>query len=238
MVMVARVCQDWLGTGSPGIYREDIVVRKVVFALACVGLLSLVASPAMALPPFTDGFYVTFDEAGAFVEGGGDGYEDGTWYEYPNFGWWNEWFYNDPYDDARVKRIIIKFDVAKVNPGEPLNLELVANWSTGEWAGTLNPLPPLPPLSAGDEVLYIGRSDPVEVITAAGEYEFEYFLPDFNPEWVSVDVRGSNFIITNGTIYHRCLAKIPTVSQMGLIVVALLVVTAGAVVIRRRQVLA
>jgi uncharacterized repeat protein (TIGR01451 family) len=42
-----------------------------------------------------------------------------------------------------------------------------------------------------------------------GHYEFPIFrIPDYNPEWVSIDVRGYNFIIDNGIITHRCLKSL------------------------------
>ncbi len=32
-------------------------------------------------------------------------------------------------------------------------------------------------------------------------------LPDYNPEWISIDVLGSNFVIEEGSVYHECITK-------------------------------
>ncbi len=37
-----------------------------------------------------------------------------------------------------------------------------------------------------------------------GIYELDWTLWDYNPEWISIDVRGYNFIISEGQIWHSC----------------------------------
>jgi len=61
----------------------------------------------------------------------------------------------------------------------------------------------------GTDVVYIGRMEPQTFsIEGGGTYNFEltdYRLDiPYNPEWVSIDIRGYNFEIT-GELYHECV---------------------------------
>lgn len=137
--------------------------------------------------------------------------------------------------------IHIVIDVVEFEPG-PIALQFVVNWSTPEWSLIGNPepeprIPPLPPLSPPDEELYIGR-ELLGLIEAPGHYEYDFVIPDYNPEWVSIDVQGTNFVIPLGIITHECRGAIPTVSEWGLVVMTLLVLAAGTVVFRRFRVAA
>ena len=206
--------------------------------------------------PLEGTFFVTFNQGGMIELGlsGGDGYTDvgGPWYEYAE--WWNQWWFDHPYDDTRLKVVGIEFDVVTLVSGQPANLELTVNWSTDAWLpGTPNP--PLPPITLPEEELYIGRVLPPSVVAVTDEvvhYVLYFDLRDYNPEWVSVDVRGENFVITNGFIRHDCVQQsldlafvitgeppapppIPTVSEWGLIIMTLLLLTAGTVVFARRR---
>ena len=156
--------------------------------------------------PLHNDFWVTFDPLGNFVSGGGlDPFGQG-WYEYPS-GWWNIWFYDHPFDPERKKEIHLEFDVFPLEPGESY-VEVAINWSTPEWSATGNPDPPIPPT---DEALNIGRHVVLAQANPEGHYIFDYELPDFNPEWVSVDVRGFNFVIPEGGpnfIDHTCIGSL------------------------------
>jgi hypothetical protein len=35
-------------------------------------------------------------------------------------------------------------------------------------------------------------------------FVYTYYVWPYNPEWISIDVRGSNFVITNGFMLHEC----------------------------------
>lgn len=199
-----------------GIAVGGMAVLAMVF-VACAG--SARADDLTTL----DQFWVTFDVNGQLVAGGGSGYGDGTWYYYENTEWWNQWFYDHPYDPDRWKEIDLGFTI---QPSDPTYggyyIELVINWSTPEWsADGVTDNPPLPPLTPNDEGLYIARE-----LVWSGEFcgvqEFvleDFIIPDYNPEWISIDVRGMGFEIVEGTgwIRHSCLIPEPaTLSLFGL----------------------
>ncbi|UCD76146.1 MAG: hypothetical protein JSV91_04330, partial [Phycisphaerales bacterium] len=165
-------------------------------------------TPASA--PVTDDYWVQFDLDGEFIDGGGSGWEDGTWYLYES-GWWNTWFYNDPFDWDRHKRVELQFDVDRIDADEPAAITFAINWSTPQWSLTGNPpinprVPPLPPLSIPEEDDYIVREILVDgPVTDLTHYDLEFVLWWYNPEWVSVDVMGTNISVTDGEITHHCV---------------------------------
>jgi hypothetical protein len=167
--------------------------------------------PQVNLPPIQDNYDVAIDPNGQFANGGSPtAYGDG-WYTYPS-GWINIWFYDHPFDTSRYKKIHIEFDVVPLVPGLPSQVVVASNWSTDIWSLTGNPPGPRrPPLPGEDEALYIGRDilhqDPGPVITP-GHFVFDTVISNYNPEWVSIDVRGRNFRII-GLIVHECLPKNP-----------------------------
>jgi len=158
-----------------------------------------------------DNFWVEVGMYGNVENGGGSGYNNGEWYYYPNTDWWNIWFYDHTFDNTRAKALNISFEILPLFGG-PSNATIVINWSTGDWSGQGVPgRPPLPddvPDLALEE-LYIVRSMPIFDGEIFGPIVIdEYFeWPEYNPEWVSIDVRGSNFriMIENGKIDHVCL---------------------------------
>ena len=162
-----------------------------------------------------DDFYVTFDQAG-FLWGGGSGYPDGQgeWYEYPS-GWVNIWFYDHPFSWDRYKEIHVSINVEPNTPGLPGWLTFAVNWSTPEWSEAGNPpgdprVPPIPgTMPDPNEDFWIVREITLDTDQFLGPWEFDITIPDYNPEWVSIDVMGYNFDIT-GTITHECIAKPPT----------------------------
>ena len=136
---------------------------------------------------------------------GGSGYDEGSWYYYPNTFWWNTWFYNGPLDETRQKVITGWVSVVGTDPTN--NVTVVVNWSTPLWPP--DGPPPLPPLDPEDEADFIVRSaaiiDTESISTEVPIGEFIYLeIPDYNPEWVSIDVQGENVFI-EGEIYHVCL---------------------------------
>ncbi len=171
--------------------------------LACIGLL-LAAMPVLA-QGLVDNFYVTVG-AGTVLSGGGSGFGDGEWYVYPSM-WINQWFYDHPYDPIRSKILHVEFDWVAYDPSCTTDIIVAFNWSTPEWSalGYGDTQPPLPGV---DEALYIERRT---ILSQCGTFpQTQHFASDFivyayNPEWVSIDVRGCNFIITNGVIDHECV---------------------------------
>jgi len=125
--------------------------------------------------------------------------EDGIWYNYTQspdeIDWWNVWFYNDPPDPDRMKKIRMGFWIQPLNPDLPANLYYVVNWSTLGWTGTGFPTP--------DDEAYIERSPvngPKTLQQGSQWIEFSYVIADYNPEWISVDIWGDNIqILEDGT---------------------------------------
>ena len=74
-------------------------------------------TPGNLIPGFSGG---TLDEPG---EG-----EDGTWYLYDqapgDLDWWNIWFYNDPVDTSRMKKISMGFWVYSYDGLDPGSISL------------------------------------------------------------------------------------------------------------------
>jgi hypothetical protein len=185
-------------------------------------------------------YIMDYDNSGATpVDEGG---ETGQWDQYlspQGRTWYNTWFYNGALDMSRMKIIRVGFWVQQLEPnfGDG-NIYFVVNWSTPGWTtppGVPIGMPgyPLP----GDEQ-YIMRSPtngPYPVIAADpinnpnGQWmELYYVIPDYNPEWVSIDIYGDNIIILSqpveppgnsplhswwtpgqpgGMIVHECLPK-------------------------------
>ena len=46
-------------------------------------------------------YRIALDESGNYLQGDGHGYAGGTWYFYPQSGWWRQWYYNEPFSAAR-----------------------------------------------------------------------------------------------------------------------------------------
>ncbi len=153
--------------------------------------------------PKINNFSISVDPSGTTTSATGtDFYGDG-WYDYPS-NWKNIWFYDHPFDPDRYKEAHIEFDAFVIDPGLPPTLELAINWSTDAWSIDQLPSDSAPPLPGEDEALYIGRQVLLSETTFGGHYSFDITLPDYNPEWVSIDVRGRNFNIQNGVIVHDC----------------------------------
>jgi len=149
--------------------------------------------------PLVNDFFITIDPLGNFIAGGGGGSYGAGWYYYEIDEWWNIWYYDHPLDPERRKIGFIEFDVFPLDPGQPQYFEIAVNWSNDLWTDPNNP--PLP----GDDA-FIGRQTLLlfEGEIVPGHYRLPYEILDYNPEWVSVDVRGFNFEIPGGIIEHEC----------------------------------
>ncbi|GAB4272197.1 MAG: hypothetical protein Kow0092_27220 [Deferrisomatales bacterium] len=134
----------------------------------------------------------------------------------PGRTWWNQWYYNDPFDPTRRKVVSLWFDYEPISPTAAGTVDVTINWSTPAWstddAGNLidtrdlgPPLTDLDP-ATGEPLLerLLAETIPVD---GPGSFHLEKFvLPvPYNPEWVSVDVRGDNVWIKNGVIEHQCV---------------------------------
>jgi hypothetical protein len=178
-------------------------MRKTAILLAIV-LIASFAAPAMS-QGITDNFWFRMGNDGTYT-GGGSGYMDGTWYEYPS-GWINVWFYDHPLDFTRGKIIVVEFDWVTLDPTYGSVITVAINWSTPAWSdlGYGDQYPPLPDM--GDEYLYIERFtilDEQGYFPEPQHFVYDFIIYEYNPEWVSIDVMGENFEILNGVIYHEC----------------------------------
>jgi hypothetical protein len=161
----------------------------------------------VALPMTQDEFWVLVDPFGE-ASGGGTGYNGGQWYYYENTDWWNEWFYDHPFDPDRKKVIDVSFTIVPFDPCIPSWATVAYNWSTPDWPDPCRP--PLPPLDPCDEDVFIGRSilfeDDLAIWPQFVQHHFE--IEDYNPAWISIDVNGFNYEIIDGWIEHACLPKL------------------------------
>jgi len=186
--------------------------------------------------PRIGNFWATIGEVGDLREGGGtfnpELQENGEWYLYenaPGHPWWNIWWYNDPLDLTRMKKIRVGFWVTTFEPEQPGILEYVVNWSTPAW---VTPPLPLPGFPLPSQEMFIQRSPmrpPIMIAPGTPQWvELLYIVEEFNPEWVSLDIWGENFVIEmapmapppdsplfeyweptmmGGIIVHECLPK-------------------------------
>ena len=184
-------------------------------------LLLLLAVTSAYSQPKVDQFNLQIDQDGV-VTGGGSGFYAGEpwlgyepWYPYPS-GWWNQWFYDDPYDPLRSKIIRITITFAPLDAAQDYGLVFAVNWSTPDWSylDYGDSWPPIPenPDASFDELLYIVREEFIGSLNQPvtdldpGDYTFDYIVMNYNPEWVSIDVQGYNVIIT-GEIEHECVER-------------------------------
>ncbi len=155
-------------------------------------------------PPRVNEFNVTLNPDGTFGGGGGTNAYGQGWYQYPQSGWWNIWFYDNPFTYEHTKVGMVQGMIMPVDPGQPSLVTVAINWSTDAWS-LQQPPPSGPPLPGIDESLYIGRqiiySGPVPL---TGIEIYEPIQLAYNPEWISIDVMGNNFVLGNGNISHEC----------------------------------
>ncbi|MEZ5359155.1 MAG: dockerin type I domain-containing protein [Candidatus Zixiibacteriota bacterium] len=154
--------------------------------------------------PLVNDFTIAIDPAGGFLGGGGTGAFGTGWYFYPEDDWWNIWFYDHPFDPERRKVGFIEYDIILLDPTNPGYIEIAVNWSTDLWSIEQPPGDSTPPMPGVPELPYIGRTILYAGEVVNGHYRFPYEILDYNPEWVSVDVRGYNFEIPLGIIEHTC----------------------------------
>lgn len=150
-----------------------------------------------------DVFNIAFDATGWMIEGGGSGYNGGTFYYYPNTEWWNEWYYDGVLDLTRAKNVLLTVNITPI--GSDADVTVAINYSSPDYPPGTG-VPPIPPISPEDEANWIVR-DVVFVgqdLTGPVTQTFLHQIIDFNPEWVSIDVMGKDVVI-EGDICHVCL---------------------------------
>jgi len=126
--------------------------------------------------------------------------------------WWNQWFYDGKYRPGYWKDVDISFTYGMVDPAAQYGFGvIVLNWSTPNWSD-----PNAPPMTntdnAGNVLIERAFLPTLDIQdTLSHQYSVKGFrLPiPYNPEWVSIDVRGYNFWVTDGTIVHTCSVPEP-----------------------------
>lgn len=165
-----------------------------------------------------DVFTLEIDAKGEPIAGDGSGFDGGLWYYYANTNWWNQWFYNGPYNRTgrKVVEVDLTFRVLDPTSAVQSTVEVALNWTTGDWPDDIdNPAPPLPDDIKGlsQEELLIERHVivPQRTVTQSIFINTSYEIEAFCPAWVSIDVRGKNVSI-EGVIRHECVSdEDPTV---------------------------
>jgi hypothetical protein len=153
----------------------------------------LLAGATVWAQPTHDTFWVTLEGDNQSYGGGGSGWNaiggEGEWIYYSQSDWWSQWFYNDPPDPDRWKEI--SYDIflepwTGGTEGVDLLVEVALNWSTIDFPQSgPNGSPPL----TGEEQ-FIERWEIYQGSTAEPQNIIgDYVIPDYNPEWVSIDVR-------------------------------------------------
>ena len=168
-----------------------------------------VATPASN----SNGFYIELDMWSGVEEAGGvDNYKEAQpsydingWYHYPNQNWHATWFDNLPFDSLGYKEVTIDFDLTVGTNGY---IDFALNWTTPAWdtLGYNRPALPYDSLVTQNESQYIMRQVLLQGATTQTNqhHTYTFLIPDYCPGWVSVDVRGYGFELTNGVIEHVC----------------------------------
>ncbi len=154
--------------------------------------------------PMFNMFSISMGPANQLLFGFGENAYGEGWYFYPT-GWWNIWFYDHPLDYNAIKDMAL--DMPMVMPTDPNSFITIAfNWSTDLWSQEGNPPGPRRPPLPGDEPeeSYIGREIVYSGPTVEMPPNLIFRFPDYNPEWVSVDVMGENFEIVDAMLLHDC----------------------------------
>lgn len=191
-----------------GAIAGGFIIAAAVLLCATVAARDDIEDPGS----FAGAWYrIVFDSSGNYVRGDGHGYGNGTWYHYPQTGWWRQWYYNEPFSTTRQGYLEYQVYIKPAQPGLPSSAEIRFNWSTPQWSGLRTSRPPLPgdAPSAGAEAKYMQSKSLFSIDNAyIGTVEpiATWTISEYNPEWVSIDIRGRNVYIYRGA-FHACTAK-------------------------------
>ena len=190
-------------------------MRRNVQLMRAINMVSLLAMAALLACASSAGavvetFWAEVDAEGNVTDGGGTGFMllggDDVWFYHETTDWWDQWFRSDPFNPNRRNEIDLTFEIYRLDPdaGDAW-AEVTLNWSTPAWADWY-----MPPWN---EDVFIERAEPslfegevFDIGTCEVEPPIHYVIEDYNPLWVSVDIRGYNFLIF-GAIDHQCLPK-------------------------------
>ena len=207
---------------------------RVSTKLVCLFVVAAFAVAASAEVRH-DEFFVNVNGENIVTDGGGTGWSAtgggpaGEWIYYDQTDWWNQWFYNDPPDPNRWTWIHYEMMAAPMSPGGFPLLEVALNWSTVDFPATGPAGPPPMPFDEPWIERQVVFSDIIFVPTPIVG---DWVIPDFNPEWVSIDVRFAdlfepmNEVFIEGFIDHECVPEPATMSLLAL---------GGVLALRRRR---
>jgi len=181
--------------------------------LACslaLGAVLACAGPALGT---VDVFEVNVDTDGNIVWSSGTGFNDGEWYHYEDTDWRRMWFYNGPYEPWGLLEYEYWVAVTRLDPELDGWIDVAFGCATPSSFMVLpEPTPPLPPLTAEEENARVFQFCCLGTRQLAkGHAVLMYnanptFFEEYNQEWVSVDVRGCNVKLFNGSLSHSLIA--------------------------------
>lgn len=167
---------------------------------------------------FPGSFYrIVLDQNGNYVTGQGDGYGGGTWYYYPASGYFRQWFYNEPYDPDREGFLYYRVFITANDYSKTASFDVRFNWATPEWSKLGRNRPPLPgdAPTESDEDKYMD-SEELQALDSvflgtpekpgSVEPNKSWTIWQYNPDWVSIDIRGRNIDIHRGAM-RECRPK-------------------------------
>jgi hypothetical protein len=201
---------------------RNSAVQSIWLAVIVLTVTATTATAQLENPDHYPGVWyrLVLDVDGEFVLGDGHGYNGGTWYYYPETGWWRQWFYNGPYSDLRHGELEYETYIKAYEVSRNVNAEVRFNWSTRAWSAQGLDRPPLPDdvPTAGDEGMYMDGAGlwTVDNYILRGSVEpiKTYTISSYNPEWVSIDIRGSNVYIYRGA-HHQCVGSDGSTAPLG-----------------------
>ncbi|MDY6990729.1 MAG: VPLPA-CTERM sorting domain-containing protein [Thermodesulfobacteriota bacterium] len=224
----------------------DLRRAYVVVIVSFMVFLFLTTGQAFGDLAKTDNFWIDsfFDISYADppdipLTGGGTGYAGGEWYRYApddtsggwygeDVPWWNQWFYDDPLVPTGKK---VAFECSW-DPSADFVFDITINWSNDQWTDESAPPMPgeddyierLPAITVRDDgsISQPGGVYPLLETSIPGYLATTepFLLPiDYNPVWVSIDVRGYYYDEDNpldpsigpitGELQHECVVPIP-----------------------------
>ena len=207
-----------------------------VAAFLAFGLCALLFASTATAAFNGDTNQFTFNVVNGVPSGGGD------WYEYPQPGansWWNIWFENAGAIEGE-KFIWYDITLDKFTPSDdPVRVEVAINWTTDGWTDPIDP--PTWDNDANPEDYIVRQTvfrsvidNPVTITSGGPEdaLSFPIHIPEWNPLWVSLDVRTITGEGWKGevTLWHE---HVPEPSSF--VIMAGLLTLGGIMFVRRRK---
>ena len=158
--------------------------------------------------PEVDRFWLDINTQGNIVPANSGGTanepgEDGTWRLYTDMvtgqSYYSIWFYNSHLDMYGMNKMKMGFYVQKSNPIAAANVSFIVSYSTPDWDPDTTGFP----MPDDEEFILRSPANGPYILTVTGQnkqwFELEFDIPDYNPEWISVSIIGSNIKIANTT---------------------------------------